>query len=323
MRLVAVPEGLENYLAPLKELAYLVSFSELEKRKAELLPQVEAMIVLSWPSFLDKETVSKMKKLRFVQSILVGVNHIPMNYLPKSTIVCSNSGAYSLEVAEYTWAFILYCAKRISFLDYEIKKGGHGIEDFRSELNKIKVLDGANIGIVGFGSIGRRIAEIARTFDMKIHAFVRKSARERDIEFYSGKSGLRKMLSVSDYVVISLPLTKETKNMIGKEELSVMKENAVLVNIARGDIVDQEALYNHLLKNKDFYYATDVWWTDNGKETLETKFPFHSLQNFICTPHISGPTALLRGLPFKNAVENTIRYLKGINPNNIVNKEEY
>jgi phosphoglycerate dehydrogenase-like enzyme len=111
--------------------------------------------------------------------------------------------------------------------------------------------------------------------------------------------------------------------MIGAKELGLMKRDAVLVNVSRGDIVDQRALYEHLAANGSFRYATDVWWYREGRETLETELPFAKLPNFVGTPHTSGPSTLAGGEPQRAAVSNTIRYLRGLRPRNVVNASEY
>jgi phosphoglycerate dehydrogenase-like enzyme len=107
------------------------------------------------------------------------------------------------------------------------------------------------------------------------------------------------------------------------ERLSEMKKDGILVNVARGELVDEKAIYGHLVANPNFRYATDVWWYRENRESLKTDFPFLSLPNFIGTPHVSGPSGLATGQPVKLAVENTIRYLKGLRPRNIVDPEEY
>ncbi len=102
-----------------------------------------------------------------------------------------------------------------------------------------------------------------------------------------------------------------------------MKDNSVLVNVARGELVDEEALYHHLKEHTGFRYATDVWWYRDGRESLQTKFDFASLPNFVGTPHVSGPSGLATGEPIKLAVENTLLFLSGKSPKNIVNPSDY
>lgn len=323
MKQILVPDNLdEKYLRMLKQHANVVTFSEVNNNE-KLLESVNGIIVLSWPAFLDREKITKMKNLEFIQSILVGVNHIPFNHVPENVIVCSNSGAYSTEVAEYAWALLLAASKKICEFDSRIKSGETDFSRYNEQAEQIMVLEGKNLGIIGYGGIGKEVAKIGRAFGMKIHAYVRRFSDESDVSFYTGREGLERLLRISDFVVLAIPLTRETNRMIGSRELELMKERCVLVNVGRGDLVDQEALYMHLSKRNEFYYATDVWWFEGGRETMRTRFKFNMLHNFIGTPHISGPTALARGKPYENAVENTIRYLKGLRPDNIVRREEY
>jgi phosphoglycerate dehydrogenase-like enzyme len=323
MKKLLIPDNLDRkYIERLEKFAQVVRFSEA-KENLEILSEINALLVLNWPSFISRENIQRMRKLEFIQSILVGVNHIPIRDLPENVIICSNAGAYSTEVAEYALALLLSAAKKICEFNRRIKQGELEFSNYKDDVNSIEVLEGKNLGIIGYGGIGRKIAQMGRSFGMKIHAYVRRKLNEQSVMFYHGKDGLEELLRKSDFVVLSIPLTKETYNMIGEKELKLMKENCILVNVARGDIVNQEALYNHLLNHKQFRYATDVWWFEGDKETMRTKYAFSKLCNFICTPHISGPTSLLRGKPYENAVENTIRFLMGMKPFNVVRREEY
>jgi phosphoglycerate dehydrogenase-like enzyme len=118
-------------------------------------------------------------------------------------------------------------------------------------------------------------------------------------------------------------LTRETAKIIGSRELSLMKDKAVLVNVARGDLVDQNALYSHLESHPDFKYTTDAWWFKEGVESLETDHRLIALPNFVGTPHMSGPTGVLSGRPGKLAVDNVMRYLRGDRPLHLVDRSEY
>ena len=102
-----------------------------------------------------------------------------------------------------------------------------------------------------------------------------------------------------------------------------MKKTAILVNVARGELVDEKATYEHLVTNPFFRYATDVWWYREGRESLKTNYPFLSLPNFVGTPHLSGPSGLATGKPVKLAIENVLRFLRGLTPRNIVNRSDY
>jgi phosphoglycerate dehydrogenase-like enzyme len=289
---------------------------------SERLPSIDILLVFFWPSFLTPETLSKMSNLQMIQSILAGVNHIPFAQLDKKVVVCSNAGAYSDEVAEYAWSLLLSAAKRVVDFHNAVKTGEWTL---RRTLGgkEVTILEERTLGILGYGGIGSAVAGIGKGFRMTIYAFSRKSVREKSVTSFQGDKGLLRVLAESDAVIVSLPLTKLTNKIIGADKLATMKKDAILVNIARGELVDESALYEHLKANPDFRYATDVWWYREGKESLKTTHPFFELPNFIGTPHVSGPSGLATGKPVRFAVENVTRFLRGLKPRNIVNPAEY
>jgi len=191
------------------------------------------------------------------------------------------------------------------------------------EGSEITVLRKKILGILGFGGIGSVVGRIAKGFGVQIYAYSRKRLAAKGVKFFTGPGGLSELLKKSDGVVLALPLTSQTVRIMNAERLSEMKKDGILVNVARGELVDEKAMYEHLVANPNFRYATDVWWYRENRESLKTDFPFLSLPNFIGTPHVSGPSGLATGQPVKLAVENTIRYLKRLRPRNIVDQEEY
>ena len=312
------------------ELKSLSKFAEVYrsddmdgKSILNVLPEVDSVIFFSWPPFLTKENISAMKRLRFIQSILVGVDHIPFGSLGTDVVVSSNAGAYSLEVGEHVWALLLAAAKKIPEHHNRIREGETSMKAFAGAAKGIMVLHGRTLGILGYGGIGKMAATFGKAFGMRVIILTRQRTQDRSVTTYRGRSGLKRLLKESDAVVLAVPLTRRTKGIIGDEELHIMKKTSALVNVARGDLVDQEALYAHLVANPDFRYACDVWWFKHDRETLKTDLPLARLPNFIGTPHISGPTGLASGRPAKLAAENTIRYLRGLRPNNVVDRSEY
>jgi len=288
----------------------------------QLLPSIDILLVFFWPSFLTAENLSRMSNLRLIQSVLAGVNHIPFAQLDKKVVVCSNAGAYSDEVAEYAWALLLSAAKRIVDFHNAVKTEQWTL---RRTLGgkEVTILGERTLGILGYGGIGSAVAQIGKGFRMRIYGFSRKLVREKGVRSFQGDKGLLTVLAESDAVIVSLPLTELTNKIISAEKLATMKKDAILVNIARGELVDETALYEHLKGNPDFRYATDVWWYREGKESLKTTHPFFELPNFIGTPHVSGPSGLATGKPARFAVENVTRFLRGLKPRNIVNPAEY
>jgi len=307
----------------LSKYARVFSSSGLDEASLiQLLPSIDILLVFFWPSFLTAENLSRMSNLRLVQSILAGVNHIPFAQLDKKVLVCSNAGAYSDEVAEYAWALLLSAAKRIVDFHNAVKTEQWTLKRTLGG-KEVSILEERTLGILGYGGIGSAVAQIGKGFSMKIYAFSRKPVREKGVRSFQGDKGLLTVLAESDAVIVSLPLTELTNKIIGAEKLATMKKDAILVNIARGELVDETALYEHLKANPNFRYATDVWWYREGKESLKTTHPFFELPNFIGTPHVSGPSGLATGKPARFAVENVTRYLRGLKPRNIVNPAEY
>jgi phosphoglycerate dehydrogenase-like enzyme len=289
----------------------------------DVLPTVDAAIIMSWPGFFTKENLARMPRLKLIQTILVGVNHVRFGDLPKRVMVCSNAGAYSVEVAEHAWALLLASAKKIVPQHIALREGTRSLKSFGGDEKDVKVLKGKTLGIIGLGNIGRAVASYGQDLRMKVVALNRSKRGLRGVKTYYGKGGLDHILRSSDAVILTVPLNRSTDRLIGARELALMKKDAVLVNIARGDLVDQDAIYAHLAANPSFRYATDVWWFKEGKETLETTRPLTSLLNFIGTPHSSGFVSVREGEPQRQATENAIRFLRGLTPRNVVDRSDY
>jgi phosphoglycerate dehydrogenase-like enzyme len=314
----------EKSIKTLAEYSQVYKLADLsEDRLDEILPSIDCLLVFSWPTQLTIERLQRMSNLRFIQSILAGVNHIPFASLGKNVIVSSNAGAYSEEVAEFSWALLLSAAKRVVELHVSLREQKWTLRRTLDEGSEITVLRGRVLGILGFGGIGQAVATIAKGFGIQVSAFSRKKRASRGVRVFTGREGLTDLLKRSDAVVLALPLTSQTARIINAERLSEMKKDGILVNVARGELVDEKAMYDHLAANPNFRYATDVWWYRENRESLKTDYPFLSLPNFIGTPHVSGPSGLATGRPVKLASENTVRFLKGLRPRNVVNPEDY
>ncbi len=308
----------------LSKYANVFLASELgENEILERLPSIDAMMIFSWPSFLTRGNLEKMNQLRFIQSILAGVNHIPFSNLGEGIVVSSNAGAYSDEVAEHAWGLLLSAAKRIVEQYTHIREGRGVLIRHGDAAQGVYILKGKTLGILGYGGIGASVARIAEAFGMKTYALSRREKNAPGVTLLHGKRGLAEVLKKSDAIVLALPLDKFTTRIIDEDKLSVMKKSMVLVNIGRGELVDEKALFHHLKATPGFRYATDVWWFKDGRESLTTNYPFISLPNFVGTPHVSGPSGLATGRPIKLAVENTLRFLRDHTPKNVVDPSDY
>jgi phosphoglycerate dehydrogenase-like enzyme len=247
---------------------------ELEDREIDrVLPLIDCMLVQAWwPDSLTPERIPRMSRLRFIQSGMAGVNHIPFKHLGKRVMVSSNAGGFSIGVAEFALALMLAASKRVVKLDHALRDGEFESADWGRLVREVIQLRGRTLGILGYGGIGRTVGSLGRALGMNLVAFSRHPSTETDVQVLHGGEGLLRVLRRSDAVVIALPLSKLTVGLIGGAELASMKSDAVLVNVARAEIVDEEALYLHLLKHPQFVYATDVWQIRKGKETYASSF---------------------------------------------------
>lgn len=290
---------------------------------AAVLPQIDCVYSHGWPKALDGR-VSQMKNLRLYQAGNAGVNNVRFDLLDKSVVVCSNAGSYSDEVAEFAIGLMLAAGKGIVKFDHQLKAGVYSRQPLDEVGRQVAFYKGKTLGIVGYGGIGRSTAKLGRSFGMRVLAFGRHPVKDPGVKQVRGKAGLARLLRESDAIVLAVPLTNETRGMIGREELAAMKPNAAMVNVARGEVVQKEAMYDHLVKNRAFYYATDVWWPDReGVESFSPDLPFLELENFVGTPHASGPSAIISGTVGKGVVENLTRYFKGQPLKNVVDRSEY
>jgi phosphoglycerate dehydrogenase-like enzyme len=311
--------------APLRRYADIYWLDDMDAEElARVLPSIDCLYSHGWPEALGAGEVSRMKNLRFFQTGNAGVNTMRFDLLDKRVVVCSNAGSYSDEVAEFAVGLMLAAGKSIVKFDRELRAGTSAHQRLDELGSQVAFFRGKTLGIVGYGGIGRSTARLVKPFGMRVMAFGRRPVKDRGVEPLRGRLGLMKLLRESDVVVLAVPLTKVTRGMIGREELAAMRPEATLVNVARGEVVQKEDVYDHLAKNPKFAYATDVWWPDGeGVESFSPDLPFLELGNFIGTPHASGPSAIISGNVGKGVVENLTRYFTDRPLKNVVDRSEY
>jgi phosphoglycerate dehydrogenase-like enzyme len=213
---------------------------------------------------------------------------------------------------------ILALAKRLHLTTAELARG-----EF-NQLIRTAPIEGSVVGIIGFGGIGKATGRRMAALGAKVHAINSTGRTDEPVDFAGTLDELDAVLAASDFVVIALPLTKSTRGLIGRRELALMKQTAILVNVARGAIVEEGALYEHLRTHPEFRAGIDAWWDEpRGKGTFATHFPFFELPNLIGSPHNS---ALVPGIELqaaRRAAENVARYLRGEPPTGVVRREDY
>jgi len=280
----------------------------------------EADVLLTWnlPKELTIGELELLKNVRLVQLLSAGADHLPYAKLPAHMTIASNVGAYAEPMAEHVLALTLALAKN---LVREHQNLGKGVFN-QQALNRM--LRGSICGILGFGGIGQATARLMRGLNVRIHAVNTSGRTDEPVEFIGTLKDLHEVLAASDIVVISLPLTKTTRGLINARELAWMKDDAILINVARGDLIDEAALYAHLTNHPDFRAGIDAWWTEPfSSGVFATHYPFLTLPNVVGSPHNSAIVSGMSEESMRRAIENVKRFLKGEAMKGVVKREDY
>ena len=292
---------------------------------AELAPAERAAALSGAGAVLANDTAKELRpgesallaNARLLQFSAAGVDWVPTRDLPPQLPVAGNKGASAEPMAEHIVALALAAAKRLFVEHAELKRG-----DF-NQRNPNRMLQGGVCGILGFGAVGVATARLMRGFGMKIHAINRRGASDEPTDWIATTEGLDELLRASDVLVISAALTQATEGLIGARELGLMKEDAILVNVARGEIVDEAALYAHLTAHPRFCAGIDAWWVEpvrHGRFTMG--YPFLDLPNVIGSPHNSAGGGVWRDMSLRRAIANCRRAILGEAPRNLIGPDE-
>jgi glycerate dehydrogenase len=296
-------------------VAFTYPLGEQERR--DTLARAAALIGWNLGRELPAGSLAGAGGLGFVQLLSAGADGIDFTALPPHLVLAGNVGAYAAPMAEHVLAMVLSLAKRLPQRHAALAAG-------RFEQLPSLPLRGAACAILGYGGIGKATARLLRAFGARIYA-VNSSGRTDDpVEWAGTLDDLDEALAAADVAVVSLPLTLATRGLIGARELGLMKPTAILVNVARGAIVAEAALYEHLRTHPDFCAGIDAWWDEPARGAVfHAGHPFFDLPNFIGSPHNSGIVpGTLEGAA-RLAAENVVRYLHGEPVAGLVRREDY
>jgi phosphoglycerate dehydrogenase-like enzyme len=251
------------------------------------------------------------------------VDAFPFDSLRESVLVANTSGSNSHRMAEGVVALILALAKKIIQRNEVFLNGWSG--------QRGVLLRGKKAGVIGFGSIGQEVAKRLQAFEMKIMGIKRHPdkllAEKMNLDFLGTEKDMKYLLNESDFVILTVPLTPNTRGMIGEREIQVMKPTAYLINVARAAIIQEEPLYYALTTGRIAGAALDVWWNPHWWDPLwhpegkgPSMYPFWELSNVICIPHEIGFTDSRSNEGLKMIVENILRTRDGVSPINRVDK---
>ena len=262
---------------------------------------------------VDQEVLDRAKNLKLIARHGSGYDNIDINTASKRNIIVTfTPGVNAKSIAEFTFGLILNAAKNI--IDAH-----DAVRAKRPERLKFKGMElyGKTLGIIGVGNIGKRVYELGLAFGMKILAYHPRPSAKRLKNMKLKLVNLDYLLRNSDVVTIHTKLTDETRYMIGEKEFKKMKKSSILVNMARGEVVDEDALYNALKQQKIRKAAVDVVID----EPIKPDNKLYELDNIIITPHIGSVTEEAQRQTAMTTVKDIIRFIKGETPLNVLNPE--
>jgi phosphoglycerate dehydrogenase-like enzyme len=297
------------------EAIYLVDLAPADR--AHALGRAGAVLAHDTSKELRPDEILLIRNARLLQFTAAGVDWVPTRDLPRELPVAANKGGGAEPMSEHIVALALAAAKRLFIEHASLKRG----EFNQSSANRM--LRGGVCGILGFGNVGVATARLMRAFGMKIHAINRRGASDEPTDWIATADLLDEMLCVADVLVISAALTTATEGLIGARELDLMKENAILINVARGEIIDEGALYAHLVAHPHFFAGIDAWWVEPVRHgRFAMGHPFLDLPNVIGSPHNSAGGGAWRDEYLRRAVQNCRRAILGETPWNLIGPDE-
>jgi glyoxylate reductase len=266
---------------------------------------------------IDAEVMDAAEGLKVISNYAVGYNNIDVAAATERGIYVTNTpGILTDTTADCAFALLMAVARRIPEADRHVKAGGW-VHAWGPRMFVGTDVHGKTLGIIGLGRIGGAIARRAKGFNMNVIYYDEDRKRDLERELGVRYSPLKELLTESDYVSLHIPLTSSTRHMIGKRELTMMKETAFLINTSRGPVVDEDALYRALRDGVIAGAGLDVF----EREPLSPDSPLKGLDNAVITPHIASASVETRTKMATTAAFNLVSVLQGKEPPNLVNPE--
>lgn len=262
---------------------------------------------------IDREIIDRAKKLKIIANCAVGYDNIDVAYCRERGILVTNTpGVLTEATADLTWALILAVARRIPEADRYTRQGF--FRGWQLDLFLGQEIYGQKLGIIGLGRIGRAVARRARSFGLEIFYFdPKRLSLEEEVLWQVKYLSLDELLKTADIITIHASLNPSTYHLINREKISLMKKTAILINVARGPIVDEAALAEALKNGQIWGAGLDVY-----EREPEIEKTLLSLDNVILLPHIGSATKTTRLQMALTAVRNLLQGLSGQKPDNLV-----
>lgn len=238
----------------------------------------DSEIILCNKCIMNKETLKNAGNVKYIGLFATGYNNVDIEYTNERNITVCNAGSYSTNaVAQHVFALILEHYNKVGEYNKFVKDGGWIHSEKFSPFKPMKEMDGRTLGIVGYGSIGKKVAKIAQAFDMKVLAYNRSPKKDESVQFVE----MDELLEKSDIVSIHCPLNSDSEKMCNKEFFAKMKDGALFINTSRGGVVDEQALIDAVKSKKVSGAGLDVV----AVEPMEKHEEILDIDNIIITPH--------------------------------------
>jgi len=311
-------EGREIIAGALDGVSEIIGLADqAPETRAEILSNAEVLLARNISKELSDDELGLLSNASLLQFVSAGIDFIPLGGLPTSLRVAFNGGGYAEPMAEHGMAMALAAAKRLIVEHDNLKRG-----DF-NQFTTNRMLAGGVAGILGFGGIGVASARLLRGLGMSIHAINRRGASDEATDWIGRPADLDELVAAAAVLVGSLPLTRGTEHMISARELALMKPDAILINLARGEIIEEAALYDHLRGHPDFTACIDAWWVEPVRHgVFRMDQPFLDLPNVIASPHNSASVRGWRRTALARAAANCRRALLGDQPLHLVGPDD-
>ncbi|KSU84467.1 glyoxylate reductase [Fictibacillus enclensis] len=263
---------------------------------------------------IDSDLLDNAPRLRVISNMAVGYNNIDIETASERGIMVTNTPSVLTQTtADLTFALLMATSRRIVESSDFLRRGEW--KTWSPMLLTGQDVYGSTLGIIGLGQIGESVAQRAKGFDMRVLYYNRSRKLEAEKQLGIQYTDMETLLKESDFICILTPLTPETRHLIGRKELSLMKNTSVLINTARGGIVDEEALYDALKEKEIWAAGLDVF----EQEPVSMDHPLFTLSNVVTLPHIGSASFHTRMQMARLAAENLLTALLGDIPKNLVN----
>ncbi|WP_390288028.1 2-hydroxyacid dehydrogenase [Ureibacillus sp. GCM10028918] len=279
--------------------------------KEDALLHAKYFITASYP--ITAEMINRSPNLKLIQKTGSGYDNIDIKVANEKGIIVANTpGINTNSVVELTIALILNLLRKVNFYDSLTKKGEWRMWEYRASNFELR---GKTHGIIGMGNIGKKVSELSKSFGTEIIYYdVYRLPTELEKKMNIRYVSLDELMAKSDIISLHVPLMPTTYHLIGKEQLEKVKPTAIIVNVARGNIIDEGALYDALLCKRLLGAAIDSW----SKEPVEPENPLLKLDNVIATPHIAGGSREALESVLKISLDNIARVKMSQEPLGVV-----